>query len=291
MRFKEYTFADNAGAVRVFRSSKPSGKRKFWEHQHTEFEISVIISGSGIYRINGRDYEFEKGDVFILGSDELHCFTDIFYDEKFEILSIKIEPRFLWADRSLNNSEILKVFYARNEHFKNRLDRKNPATAQIREKIFEVEREFEKKDFEYALSVKLLILEILIMLAREYDYVKKDGSQMHQKEVLKQLEAAMKYIDEHIGEKITLDMLAKTAFMNRSYFSTVFKKFNGISPWEYITIKRVEQAIFLVKTSDFTKTEIAARCGFSGMANFYKAFKKVTGKVPSDFEEQLNPMP
>lgn len=286
MRFKEYSLPGANGAVMSFHSLKPSGKRNFWEHHHTEFEISVIISGRGIYRINGHDYEFEKGDVFILGSDELHCFTDIFYGEKFEILSIKIEPRFLWADRSLSDSEILKIFYARNECFENRLDRNNPATSAIRGKIFAVEREFEEKCFEYALSVKMQILEILIALVREYDYLKKSSAQIRQKEALKQLEAAMEYIDDHLDEKITLDILAKTAFMNKSYFSTVFKKFNSISPWEYITIKRIERAVYLIKTSGLSKTEIAAQCGFTGMANFYKAFKKVTGKVPSDYEPQ-----
>ena len=62
-----------------------------------------------------------------------------------------------------------------------------------------------------------------------------------------------------------------------------FKKFNGISPWEYITIKRVENAVELIKNTNMTKLEIAEKCGFSSSSNFYKAFFNITGKKPSDY--------
>ena len=71
--------------------------------------------------------------------------------------------------------------------------------------------------------------------------------------------------------------------MTQTYFSSVFKKFNGVSPWEYITIKRVEMAIELLKSTDMTKLEIAEKCGFKSSANFYKAFNNITGKKPKDF--------
>ena len=67
------------------------------------------------------------------------------------------------------------------------------------------------------------------------------------------------------------------------YFSSVFKKFNGVSPWEYITIKRVGRAIDMIKSTDMTKIEIAERCGFSSPSHFYKAFREITGKNPKDF--------
>ena len=59
---------------------------------------------------------------------------------------------------------------------------------------------------------------------------------------------------------------------------------NSVSVWEYIKIKRVEKAVGLLKTTDLTKLDIAERCGFSSSSNFYKAFKNVTGKTPSEIE-------
>ena len=71
--------------------------------------------------------------------------------------------------------------------------------------------------------------------------------------------------------------------MAETYFSSVFKKFNGISPWEYITIKRVEKAVDLIKNTNLTKLDIAEKCGFSSSSNFYKMFSKITGKTPSEY--------
>ena len=67
--------------------------------------------------------------------------------------------------------------------------------------------------------------------------------------------------------------------------STVFKKYNGISLWDYITIKRVERAIELIRTTEMTRLQIAAECGFQSPANFYKAFRRITGRSPQSFAD------
>ena len=76
--------------------------------------------------------------------------------------------------------------------------------------------------------------------------------------------------------------------MSKTYFSSSFRKLNGISPWEYITIKRIERAIHLIETTSLTKIEIAFKCGFNNASNFYHAFKRVTGKTPADFIRRSN---
>ena len=103
---------------------------------------------------------------------------------------------------------------------------------------------------------------------------------------LQSLESAMNYINDNLETNFTLDMLAKGASMNRSYFCTIFKKMNGISPWDYITIKRIEKSVELLKTTDCTMLEIACKCGFNNTANFNRAFKKVTGRVPRSYKNR-----
>lgn len=289
MRFGEYTLTnDKTGAVlmRLFHSTVPPGKRTYFEHYHTSFEISTICSGEGIYWVNGKMYHFKKDDVFLLGSDEPHFLVEIFDGEDFNLLNMQIEPRFLWSDSRFEGSHLLKIFYGRNERFENRLDRTNPTTAWIKDMILKAEKEFRDKDFEYAFMIKMAVFEILIKAAREYNYVNLNEPQMRHTGILSQLEQAMEYIDRNIGNPLTLDDLAREAYMNRSYFSTIFKKFNGISPWEYITIKRVEKSIDLLQTTELSKIEIAAECGFSSASNFYKTFRKITGKQPSAYTQR-----
>lgn len=279
MKFNEYETTD----IRMFHSSVPGGKRKYREHHHTECELSVLLSGNGVYSVNGREYSLKTGDIFLFGSDEVHCITEISLQEKFELLNIQFEPKLLWDGDDRSALPLLKIFLDRSPSFSNRLDRNNPSTILIQNLIFDMENEFCAKRPGYKLKLKLNLFSILLYTIRDYGYVNDGNNITSNERSLSQLALAMEYIDEHLEEPLTLEEIARQAMMSKAYFSTVFKKYNGISPWDYITIKRVEKAIAMLETTDLAKLEIASQCGFNSSANFYKAFSRITGKTPKDY--------
>lgn len=286
MRFHEMSLNDGNGTcpLKVFHSSKvKTGKRAFWEHHHTACELSVVCSGAGRYTVSGKNYAFSKDDVFLFGSHEVHCITNISPDSPFDLLNIQFEPRILWGGNGTFGVKLLQIFFNRSSLFENRIQRDNPATKQIRDGIFALERELAEKKFGFEMKAKILLFDMLLTLSRNYGYINqaKDGASVSS-DVLNQITLAANFIDENLERDITLDEIAKYAAMNKTYFSTMFKKLNGISTWEYITIKRVEKAVALIKTTSLSKLEIAQRCGFNSSSNFYKAFHKVTGRAPKD---------
>lgn len=97
--------------------------------------------------------------------------------------------------------------------------------------------------------------------------------------------ASMAYIDENFKEDITLESLASQSGYSRCYFSSIFKQCLGMSVWDYICIKRVEQALSLIKTTDKSILQIATSCGFNNTVNFNKIFKKYTNLSPSSFRK------
>lgn len=284
----EYTLKNRAetAALKLFHSVVPDGKRCLRQHHHTAFEISAVVSGAGVYNVGGREYSFCAGDVFVFGSNEMHCITDVFAGEKFDLLNLHVEPRFLWSDSGLAESGLLQVFQGKNAAFENRLIRANEATETMRGLLFRMEREFLERGFAFETVIRTTLVEMLVLLTRDLDYIGNSGHTAPRADALAQMEKAMDYIDRNICRPFTLDDLARVAAMNPSYFSTVFKKCNGLSPWDYISIKRVEQAVFLLRTTDSTKMEIAEKCGFSSISNFYKTFRKITGKQPSDYTKE-----
>ena len=286
MRYNEHILYDshNKPVLRTFHTTVVPGRRNYREHHHTECELSLFCSGTGVYSLPGKEYSFAKDDIFLFNSDEVHCITDIGTDESFDSLCIQFEPRILWSDKNFPESgELLRIFFDRSSGFENRIDCTNPQTALIRQEILELEKELEEKQFNYYMIVKMKLYSILTRLVRSYGYVKGETEFSANRETFSRLNKALKFIDENLEGDLKLDELAKIAAMNKSYFSTVFKQFNGISPWEYITIKRVEMAIELLKNTSLTKLEIAQRCGFNSSSNFYQQFKKVTGKLPKDY--------
>lgn len=287
MIFNESVIASEENSkflLKLFHSTVNSGQRVYREHHHTEFEISVFKSGKGVYTVGNKQYEFQNGDIFMFSSDEVHCITDISADEPLDLINVHFEPRFIWsAGNNLFDLKFLKIFFERNEKFENRLDRQNPSTTKIRNILFEMEKEFAEKRPEHELMIKVELLKLLVTAIRGYDYVKTDSSFSAKTQSLLSLEKAMNYIDENLVSIINLETLARNANMSKTYFCTIFKKLNGISPWDYITIKRIEKSVKTLKNSQETVLEIALKCGFNNTANFNRAFKKVTGKVPRDY--------
>ncbi|MDP4117792.1 MAG: AraC family transcriptional regulator [Bacillota bacterium] len=284
MRFNIYNSSESK--IKLFHSTNTPGPRKMRAHHHTEFEISSCISGSGVYSVDGNKYFFKAGDIFVFSCDEIHCITQIDGVENLELINIQFEPRFLWSSSGLADYNLLKIFFHRNSNFQNRFEGSLPATKNIFSMIYDMEKEFSSKKYEFELMVKIYLIDILISFMRDFDYVDFTDNLSRYEETLRQLEKAINYIDLHLEDDLTLDEIAAISAMSRAYFCTLFRKFNGISPWDYITIKRVEKAIGILKSSSDTKLGVASMCGFNSSSNFYKAFKKVTGKTPSDYTKQ-----
>lgn len=278
MKFDENTLFDYNGntILKIYHSKVESGKRTLREHHHTECELSLVISGSGTYYVNETEYSFTDGDMFLFGSNEAHCITNI--TSNMNLLNIQFEPRILWENP--DNFELLNIFNMRNKKFKNKFQKTDTPLQHI---ILNIEKEIHEKNNGYKIQIKNLLFSALIHIIRTYDYIKDTKSYTFHRPTTQKLKDAMIYIDNNLENKITLKEIAAVAYMTETYFSSVFKKFNGISPWEYITIKRVEKAVDLIKTTDMTKLEIAEKCGFSSSSNFYKAFFNITGKKPSNY--------
>lgn len=279
MKYGEVTLNDKRGnpVLKSFYSTVNRGKREYREHHHTECELSTIISGNGIYSVGRKEYSFSEGDVFLFGGDEVHCLTDI--SDNFLILNIQFRPQLLWSDSDAFS--VLRIFFARNNRFENKLAN-NGYTEEIHNKILLLNKELSDRRDGYALMVKYILYSSLLTIVREYDYIDLSEEYTYLKSSIKSMRTALDYIDNNLFDAaLSLSDIAACASMSPTYFSGTFKKMNSVSPWEYITVKRVEKAVELLKTTDLTKLDIAQRCGFSSSSNFYKAFSKVTGKTPS----------
>lgn len=279
MRFDEHILTEQNGniIIKAFHSGVLPEKRAYNAHHHTECELSLFISGSGIYSVSGKNYTFSPGDMFLFCSNEPHCITEI--SEKLNLLNIHFEPRILWENPDA--SELLALFNDRSESFSNKFPSDD---IDLKNFILRAEKEIKSRAPSSRLQAKLLIYSALIHIIRNYNAT--TATPASTAVPAENLKDAIMFINNNLDKNITLNQIAETACLSPTYFSAVFSRYNGISPWEYIKIKRVERAIELLKTTKLSKIEIAEKCGFNSPSNFYKIFSAVTGKKPGDYRSK-----
>ena len=277
---------DNSILLKSFNSITDFRKREFSEHHHSAIEISFVEYGSGVYRVSDVAYNFEPGDIFLFSNNEIHYITEVY--DACSFITLQFEPRFLWGFNSAHTDteQLLGMFFNRNSNFTNRIDRTNPATKIIGGLICKIYNEMCNKELQYENMSKSALIHLLVLIARNYDYIDRTSTNTSiASESLKTLDSAMNYINTHLDSDLNLEEIARNCHLNKSYFSTLFKKLNGMSPWEYITLKRIELSIHLLKNTKLSTLEISQKCGFNTPSNFYRAFKKLTAQNPNYYRK------
>ena len=261
------------------------GPQVLKHHCHPFLELSCVVRGSGTYCINGDEYTMQAGDIFLFAPTDQHHIK--LRKERMEHLVIHMEPSFIW--NGLGNDmdyQFLMMFFQRSERFRCRLDRDNPAGERLRQWFSEIWQECQEQQLCCDLMIKIKLQSILAQILRNYDCIdthKPVGALPNQE--LKLINRVLAYVDEHLAEDIRLADLAATAHVSVSYFSMLFKRYNGLPPMEYVVARRIQRAVEYIRTTPLSLAEIAALCGFNNTTNFYKAFRKVTGRTPATYRK------
>lgn len=97
------------------------------------------------------------------------------------------------------------------------------------------------------------------------------------------LSRVMGYMESHYNQPITVETLAKEAFLERAYFSTRFKELTGQSPHAYLTSLRIQKACTLLQQTQCSVSNAAELVGLDPR-NFARIFKRETGKTPKNYK-------
>jgi AraC-like DNA-binding protein len=275
---------NNIEALRLFTSIAKPRKNNLRIHYHTLIEISLILRGKGIYKTNDKTYTIQEGDIFFYRPNEAHCITDI-EAEGMELLNLHIAPYYLYTNlQNALNSNYVKILAANFPLKSNKLNDilSSEQFEEVKNLFLSIRREMESKKSDYVTFVCNYISAILILISRSYKNAK---FSQKEKQSYQRLLQAMKYIDTHFKDDITLDGIAQNVGYSRCYFSSIFKKCMGMSIWDYICIKRIEESLTLIKTTDQNIADIALECGFNNAVNFNRLFKKYTNVTPNFFRK------
>ena len=98
---------------------------------------------------------------------------------------------------------------------------------------------------------------------------------------------ALRYMDKHLDGGISLADVARAAGMSKYHFCRRFKASTGVYFREYLTQRRIAKAKELLQDTGRTVTDIFREVGFKDMTHFGRVFKKLEGKLPSEFRRRV----
>jgi AraC family transcriptional regulator len=103
----------------------------------------------------------------------------------------------------------------------------------------------------------------------------------------RRLSRVLDFIDANLQGDLTITRLARIACLSRFHFARAFKAATGQSPHQYVSAKRLAHAKTLLMSGDRSLIDISLALGFSGQANFTRAFRQLTGRTPGEYRRRL----
>ena len=99
-----------------------------------------------------------------------------------------------------------------------------------------------------------------------------------------QLKPALEYIEQHYGQHISLETLARLTGFSPKYFCRYFRTIVHRSPIDYLNYYRIECAAHFLAATDMNVAEVAVHCGFADSSAFIKQFRKYKGTTPKQYK-------
>ncbi len=246
-------------------------EQKFSLHCHKMYELYFFISGGGNFLVQTTLYKLAPGDLLLLRPGEYHRFiptSPVGYERyclHFDGALMAEYPRLLqpFNDRKAGTYNLLRPDRELFTDLFSRLDRAALMPPDTRRMLG-----------------GFLLGELLTYVAAfAGDRICYIGGE-HMPPLVEQL---LQFIHEHLTEPLNLDILSEQVFLTKSHISRVFKAAMGIAPMEYITRKRIQLARQYLHEGEGAE-DTAARCGFGDYSSFYRAYRRIIGRSPSQAE-------
>ena len=90
-------------------------------------------------------------------------------------------------------------------------------------------------------------------------------------------------MDRAYAEPLHVPALARIAQVSEAHFNRTFRATFGETPHRYLQRRRVERAMFLLRETDRSVTEICLDVGFTSLGTFSRTFQEIVGDPPTTY--------
>jgi AraC-like DNA-binding protein len=249
-------------------------------HSHDDFEIYYLIAGKRIMRMgDGGFFLLSAGDVMLIPPNVVHGTMDI---EGVACRRTIVNFCNGYADElaaSSGESRLTELFYPAG----NRVT-VPPAYRHELESIFrDMARELATRPSGYRLEVKLDILKLLVLLSRVVQASAQLESRRRKNSYISKI---VEYVNKNYNDELSLAMLAKKFYINKSVLSREFKKTTSQTFTDYLNNLRILEAKrLLIDSPDIRISDVCDAVGYNSITYFERVFHRKERWTPRQFRQ------
>lgn len=150
-------------------------------------------------------------------------------------------------------------------------------------RLFLEELRYKQQGYEFILDNLSMLITISLIRQIKHNLPSKPHN-MHRTNIVN-INKAIDFMNENYVTDISCSELAKLVNMDKFGFIRSFKRQTNKTPYEYLLDLKIEKAKKMLRSREYSITEISMMCGFSSHSHFTSTFKKKTGISPSEFRE------
>lgn len=254
---------------------------------HTTFwTLYFVLGGSGLHVINDHPYPIARGDVYIVPPGGVVGYRD-FYGLSalgFSWTTELFSPSEWDALRALPGFWPLMMPFENEEALRNcRVHFSPEAFRDVEANAREIADELETGEAAAGFVARGALFRSLVHLAR---WNQTTAHSEVQRTAAPRFADILRLIEERYAEPLTVPQLAARLFLSTGAFNILFRRETGVSPAAYLRRLRLDRAQTLLRESDCTVAQVAARSGFGDAAHFSRAFRAAFAISPRQYREQ-----
>ncbi|MFI5768307.1 helix-turn-helix domain-containing protein [Streptomyces sp. NPDC051658] len=96
-------------------------------------------------------------------------------------------------------------------------------------------------------------------------------------------------MDRAYAQPLDVPTLARIAHVSQAHFTRTFRATFGETPHRYLQRRRVERAMFLLRETDRSVTDICYEVGFGSPGTFSRTFHDIVGRSPRTYRKEATP--
>ena len=257
-------------------------------HYHPEVELLFIQEGTGTQFVGDSIQRFEGGDLLLIGSDCPHYLRS---DNKYFSgdPNLYVSALVIHFNPSIFGKDFLAL--VENRHIDQLLEKSKKGLrilGSLKSEITEIMKKMIVSD-KGNMMLALYALLDLLACSNEFELL---GTRLmegdHNDKETERINAIYKFAARHFKRKITIDEIASVAHLSANSFCRYFKNKTKKNFSHFLNEIRVEYACKKIRENQLQVTQVGYEAGFNNFVNFNNAFKKITGKTPTQYAKQFS---